>query len=76
MHTLQYMVEKPISRSFVFRPQSNIGTDKFAALAGATLRHMHSRYLPKSNSFICGASHREAVSTICKVFVMTRPRVG
>ena len=27
-----------------------------------------------SNSFICGASNREAVSTIVKVFGMTRPR--
>ena len=41
-----------------------------------TPRHMQSRYLPTSNSFICGASHREAVSTILKVFGMTRPWVG
>ena len=27
-----------------------------------------SRYLPNSNLFICGASHREAVSAIFKVF--------
>ena len=32
--------------------------------------------LPNSNSFICGASHREAVSTIFKVFGMTQPRMG
>ena len=32
----------------VFRPRSNIGTDKSAAYSGATLRHMHSRYLPNS----------------------------
>ena len=31
-----------------FRP--NIGTDKSAALSGATLRNMHSRHLPNSNS--------------------------
>ena len=36
---------------------------------------MHSRYLPNSNLFICGAKHREAVSTIFEVFGMTRPRV-
>ena len=71
-----YMVEEPISFSFAFRPRSNIGTDKSAAQSGTNLRHMHSRYLPNSNSFICGASHREAVSTIFKVFGMTRPRVG
>ena len=47
--------------SFAFRPLFNIGTDKSAAKSGATLRHMHSRYLPNSNSFICGASQREAV---------------
>ena len=51
-----------------------IGTDKPAAQSGATLRHMHSRYSPNSNSFICGASHRDAVSTIFKV--LTRPRVN
>ena len=36
---------------------------------------MHSCYVPNPNSFICGTSHREAVSTIFKVFGMTRPRV-
>ena len=71
-----YRVEEPISLSFTFRPRCNIGTDKSAAQSGATLRHMHSRYLPNSNSLICGASHREAVSTIFKVFGMTRPRMG
>ena len=44
------MVEEPISLSFAFRPRSIIGTDKSAAWSGATLRHMHSRYLPNSNS--------------------------
>ena len=44
------MVEEPISLSFAFRPRSNIGTDKSAAESGATLRHMHSRYLPNSSS--------------------------
>ena len=44
------MVEEPISLSFAFRPLSNIGTDKSAAQSGATLRHMHSHYLPNSNS--------------------------
>ena len=33
-------------------------------------------YLPNSNSFICGASHREEVGTIFKVFGMTQSRVG
>ena len=28
------------------------------------LRHMYSHYLPDSNSFICGASHREAIIII------------
>ena len=36
---------------------------------------MHSSYLPNSNSFICGASHREAVSIIFKVFGMNQPWV-
>ena len=44
------MIEEPISLSFAFRPRSNICTDKSAAQSGATLRHMHSRYLPNSNS--------------------------
>ena len=35
-----------------FWPQSYIGTDKSAAWSGATLRHMHSRYLPNSISLI------------------------
>ena len=35
----------------------------------------HSQTQP-SNSLICGASHREEVSTIFKAFGMTRPRVG
>ena len=69
------MVDKPISLSFAFRPRSNIVTDRSAAQSGATLLHMHSRYLPNSNSFIYGASHREAVSTFFKVFARTRPRV-
>ena len=67
------MVEEPISLSLAFRPRSNIGTDKSVAWSGATPQHMHSRYLPNSNSFICGVSHREAVSTIFKVFGMTWP---
>ena len=47
-----------------------------AAWSCATLRHhMHSRYLPNSNSFICEASHRKAVSTTFKDFGMTRRRV-
>ena len=44
------MVEEPISLSFAFRPRSNIGTLKSSAKSGATLRHMHSRYLLNSNS--------------------------
>ena len=69
------MVEEPISLSFVFRPRSNISTykDKSAAYSGATLRHMHSQYLPNSNSFIyafiCEATHSLAV------FGMTQPWV-
>ena len=61
MYTVQctYMVEEPIFLSFAFRPRFNIGTDKRAEKSGATLRHMHSRYSPKSNPFICGASHRD-----------------
>ena len=39
------------------------------------IRHMHSRYLPNLNLFLCGASHREVVRTIFKVFGMTRPLV-
>ena len=39
------------------------------------LRHIHLRYFPNSNSLKCGASHREAVSTIFKVFGMTRSSV-
>ena len=35
---------------FAFRPRFNIGTDKSAAYSGATLLHIHSRYLPNSNS--------------------------
>ena len=71
------MVEEPISLSFAFRPRSYIGTYKSAAYSDATLRHMHSRYLPNSNSSICGASHREAISTIFwYYFGITRPRVG
>jgi hypothetical protein len=73
--TVLYMVEEPISLSFAFRPRSNIGPDKSAAQSGATQRQMHSRYLPNPNTFKCVASHREAVSTIFKVFGMTRPRV-
>ena len=53
-----------------------VGTDKFSALSGATLRIMHLRYLPNSSSFMYGTSHREAVSTILKVFGMTRFWVG
>ena len=34
---------------FAFRTRPNIGTDKSAAESGATLQHMHSRYLPNSN---------------------------
>ena len=71
-----YIVEEPISLSFASRPRFNIGTDKSAALSSATLRHIHSRYSPNSNSFICGASHREADITIFNVFGMTRPRMG
>ena len=52
MYNVQYMVEEPISLSFAFRPRSNIGIDKYAAQSGAILRHMHSRYLPSSSSFI------------------------
>ena len=44
------MVDEPISFSYAFRPRSNISTDKSAAYSGATLRHMHSRYLPNSKS--------------------------
>ena len=74
MYTVQcrYMVEEPISLSVAAR--SNIGTDKSAAYSSATLRHMHSCYLPNPNSFICEASHREAVSTTFKVFDLTRLR--
>ena len=49
------MVEEPISFLIVFRPRSNIGTDKSAAYSSATLRHMLSLYLPNSNS-LCEAS--------------------
>ena len=59
----------------VFRPRSNIGKDKSVALSGATLRHMHWRYLPNPNSFIWRASYREALSTNFKVFFITRPLV-
>ena len=54
-----YMVEKPIFHSFLFWPPSNIETDKSAAKLGATPRHIHSRYLPNLNSFMCRASHRD-----------------
>ena len=54
------MVEEPISLSFAFWPRSNIGTDKSAAYSGATI----ALFIPNSNSFICGASHRDAVSII------------
>ena len=66
-----YMVEELISLSFAFWSWSNIGTDRSATQSGPTLQHMHSHYLPNSNLCICGASHREAVSTILKVFGMT-----
>ena len=62
VHTLS-MVEEPISLSFAFWPRFNIGTDKSGAQSGATLWHIHLSYLPNSNSFLCGASHTEAVST-------------
>ena len=41
--------------------------DKSAAYSVAILRHMLSLYLPNSNS-----SNREAISTISKVFGITR----
>ena len=48
--------------------------DKSAAQSGATLQLMHPRFLPNSNLLKCEASHREAVSTIFKIFGMTRSR--
>ena len=42
---------------------------------GPILVQINLRYLPNSTQFICGASHKEAVSTIFKVFSVTRPRV-
>ena len=56
------MVEEPISLSFAFRPRSNIGTDKAAAWSGATLRHMHSRYL--SNSNLLYVEHRTEMQLV------------
>ena len=34
------------------------------------------RVIYLTHTHLCGASHKEAVSTIFKVFGMTRPRVG
>ena len=56
-----YMVEEPFLLRFV----------KSAAYFGAFLRHIHSRYLPNSNSFKCRALFREGVSFF-KVFGMTQ----
>ena len=68
------MVEEPISLSFAFRPQSNIGTDKSAAESGATLWHMHSLYLPNTNSSYV-EPYTEMHLVPFKVFGMTRSRV-
>ena len=70
MYTAQYMVEEPISLSFVF-----------PILVQLTLQHSQAQpyrlctYLPNSSTFIWGATHREAVSTIFKVFGMARPEL-
>ena len=65
-----YMVEETISLSFAFRLRSNIGTNKSSC---SIVGRNPTAYVPNSNLFICGAKHREAVSTIFKVFGMTRP---
>ena len=59
MYTL-YMVEEPISLSFfAFRARSNIGTDKSVAKSGATLRGMHSCYLPFITTHLNVEHHTE-----------------